>query len=187
MSKNEILPGKLSAKPSTSLESLIVVKEKKEEKKRGRRRGRLLLFLMAVGLGAVALTSITLLVPVTFYDHVASPGSISDGSNSGGSGSGGAIPTALAASSSSSATAMDGKGTIIEDNGVTKSAEMTISGYSDSRYSTELRCSIDSLPAYCSGSPVTISGLPPGEHTFTVVEPINDKITVQSFSWDILE
>jgi hypothetical protein len=120
---------------------------------------------------------------VTFYDHVASPGSISDGGNSGGA----AIPSALAASSSS-ATAMDGKGTIIEDNGVTKSAEMTITGYySDSSFSTQLRCSIDSLPAYCSGSPVTLSGLPTGEHTFTVVEPINDKITVQSFSWDILE
>ena len=187
MSK-EILPGKLSANRAVSVESPIVVKEKKEEKKRGRRRGRLLLFLMAVGLGAVALTSITLLAPVTFYDHVASPGSISDGGNSD-SGSGGAIPTALAASSSSSsATAMDGKGTIIEDNGVTKSAEMTITGYySDSSFSTQLRCSIDSLPAYCSGSPVTLSGLPTGEHTFTVVEPISDKITVQSFSWDILE
>ena len=190
MSKNEILSGKLSANRTVSVESPIVVDEKKKERG-GRRRGRLLLFLMAVGLGAVALTSITLLAPVTFYDHVASPGSISDGSNSGGSGGSGAIPTALAASSSSSsssATAMDGKGTIIEDNGVTKSAEMTITGYySDSSFSTQLRCSIDSLPAYCSGSPVTLSGLPTGEHTFTVVEPISDKITVQSFSWDILE
>jgi hypothetical protein len=30
------------------------------------------------------------------------------------------------------------------------SANMTITGYSDSRYCTELRCSIDSLPTYCS-------------------------------------
>src|SRR5919198_824333 len=165
---NEILPGKLSANRAVSVESPPIVVEKK---KRGIRRGLLLLFLMAVGLGAVALTSITLLAPVTFYDHVASPGSISDGGNSGGA----AIPSALAASSSS-ATAMDGKGTIIEDNGVTKSAEMTISGYSDSSFSTQLHCSIDSLPAYCSGSPVTLSGLPPGEHVFTIVEPINNKI-----------
>jgi hypothetical protein len=177
---NEILPGKLSANPSTTVESPIVVKEKKEEKKRGRRG--LLLFLMAVGLGAVALTSITLLAPVTFYDHVASPGSISDGGNSGG---GAAIPSALAASSA--ATATDGKGTVIEENGVTNSAEMTIAGYSDSSFSTQLHCSIDSLPTYCSGSPVTLSGLPPGEHTFTIVEPVNDKITVEAFSWDILE
>ena len=30
------------------------------------------------------------------------------------------------------------------------SPNMTITGYSDSRYSTELRCSIDSLPTDCS-------------------------------------
>jgi hypothetical protein len=184
---NEILPGKLSANPAVSAESPIVVKEKKE---RGRRRGGLLLFLMAVGLGAVALTSISLLAPVTFYGHVDSPGSIDD---SGSRGNGAVvIPSALAASSS--ATATDGKGTVIGDNGVTKSAEMTISGYSDSSsssssssYSTGLRCSIDSLPAYCSGGPVTISGLPPGIHTFTIAEPVSDKIAVQSFSWDISE
>jgi hypothetical protein len=174
---NEILPGKLSANRTVSVEPPIVVHEKKKE--RGRRG--LLLFLTAVGLGAVAMTSMTLLAPVTFYGHVDSPGSIDDGGNRGNIA---AIPTALAASS---ATATDGKGTVIEDNGMTKSAEMTITGYSDSSYSTELRCSIDSLPAYCSGSPVTISGLPLGEHVFTVVEPISDKITVQSFSWDISE
>jgi hypothetical protein len=174
---NEILPGKLSANRVVSVESPIVVREKK---KTGRRS--LLLFLMAVGLGAVALTSITLLAPVTFYGRVGSPGSISDSSNSGG---GAAIPTALAASSA--ATATDGKGTVIGDNGVTKSDEITITGYSDSSFSTKLRCSIDSLPAYCSGSPVTISGLPPGEHTFTIAEPVSDEITVEAFSWDVLE
>jgi hypothetical protein len=174
---NEILPGKLSANRTVSAEPPIVVEEKKERGRRG-----LLLFLTAVGLGAVAMTSITLLAPVTFYGHVDSPGSIDD--DGGNRGNIAAIPTALAASS---ATATDGKGTVIEDNGMTKSAEMTITGYSDSSYSTELRCSIDSLPAYCSGSPVTISGLPPGLHTFTVEEPANDEITVQSFSWDISE
>jgi hypothetical protein len=64
---------------------------------------------------------------------------------------------------------------------------MTITGYSDSSYSPELHCAIDSLPAYCSGSPVTFSGLPSGEHVFTTVESINDQITVQYFGWDILE
>src|SRR5215218_3190072 len=162
---NEILPGKLSANRAVSAESQIVVEEKKKEKKK--RGGGLLLFLMAVGLGAVALASITLLAPVTFYGRVGSPGSIDD---SGGRGDGATIPSALAASSSS-ATATDGKGTVIGDNGMTKSAEMTITGYSDGSFSTELHCSIDSLPAYCSGSPVTVSGLPPGEHTFTFVEP----------------
>ena len=175
---NQILPGKLSAKRTVSAESPIVVEKKKKSGK------GLPLFLIAVGLGAVALTSITLLAPVTFYDHVGSPRSIDDSSSSRGDGA--TIPSALAASSS--ATATDGKGTVIGDKGVTKSAEMTIAGYSESSHSTELRCSIDSLPAYCSGSPVSLSGLPPGEHVFTVVEPVSDKIAVQStFNWDISE
>ena len=58
--------------------------------------------------------------------------------------------------------------------------------YSDgSGYSIELHCSIDSLPMYCSGSPVTISRLPSGEYVFTILEPINDEVTAQSFRWDI--
>jgi hypothetical protein len=175
---NEKLLGKLSANRTVNAESSIVVEKKKVKKKR---QGGLLLFLMAVGLGAVALTSVTLLAPVAFYGHVDSPGSIDD---SGSRGDGAAvIPTALAAS----ATATDGKGTVIEANSLTESGEMTITGYSDSRYSTELSCSIDSLPMHCSGSPVTLSGLPPGEHVFTIVEPVRDEITVQSFSWKISE
>src|SRR5215216_7310163 len=167
---NEILPGKLSANRAVSAESQIVVEEKKKEKKK--RGGGLLLFLMAVGLGAVALASITLLAPVAFYGHVDSPGSIDDTSNRG-YGAAAVITSALAAS----ATATDGKGTVIENNGLTESGEMTIAGYSDGSYGTELHCAIDNLPAYCSDSPVTFSGLPPGEHVFTMVESINDQIT----------
>jgi hypothetical protein len=173
---NEILLGKLSANRAVDAESPIVV-EKKKEKKKG--AGGLLLFLLAVGLGAVAVGSITLLGPVAFYGHVDSPGSIDDsGSRSDGAA---VIPTALAAS----VTATDGKGTVIEANGVTKSSDMTITGYSDSSFSTELHCLIDSQPLYCSGSPVTLSGLPTGKHVFTMAEPVRDEITVQSFSWDI--
>src|SRR5215207_1246078 len=174
---NEIQLGKLSANRTADVESPIVVGEKKEKKKRP---GGLLLFLMAVGLGAVALASITLLSPVAFYGHVDSPGSIdSSGSRADGAA---VISTALAAS----ATATDGKGTVIENNGLTESGEMTIAGYSDSSYGTELHCAIDNLPAYCSGSPVTFSGLPTGEHVFTMIDPLKDEITVQSFSWEIL-
>ena len=98
------------------------------------------------------------------------------------------VQAVITSALTASATATDDKGTVIENNGLTKSREMTIAGYSDSIYSTELHCAIDSLPAYCSGSPVTFSGLPPGEHVFTMVEEsINDQITVQYFSWDILE
>src|SRR5215217_232355 len=172
---NEILPGKLSANRTVSAGSPIVVEEKKK------RQGGLLLFLLAVGLGAVALTSITLLSPEPFYGHVDSPGSI-DSSGSRGDGAA-VITSALAAS----ATATDGKGTVIENNGLTKSGEMTIAGYLDSSYSTDLNCAIDNLPAYCSGNPITFSGLPPGEHVFTIVEPVRDEITVQYFGWEISE
>src|SRR5215212_9410294 len=137
---NEILLGKSSANRIVDVESPTVV-EKKTDKGKKKRQGSLLLFLMAVGLGAaaVALSSVTLLAPVAFYGRVYSPDSIDD---SGSSGDGAAvIPTALAAS----ATATDGKGKVIEPNGLTKSGEMTMTGYSGSSYSTELRCSIDSL------------------------------------------
>jgi hypothetical protein len=175
---NEMLPGKLSANQAVSAESPPIVIEKK---KRGE-GGRLLLFLIVVGLGAVMLTSITVLAPVTFYGHVASPGSISDSGNGNRGNGAAAIPTTALASS---ATATDGKGTLIEDNGVTKSRTMTITGYSDSSYNTKLQCSIDSLPLYCSGSPVTLSELPAGEHTFAIIEPSSGETIVRAFSWTI--
>jgi hypothetical protein len=186
---NEILLGKLSANGTVDVESPIVVEKKTEEgKKKKKRQGSLLLllFLMAVGLGAVAavaLTSVTLPAPVAFYGHVDSRGSIDDSGSGGGDGASAVIPAALAAS----ATATDGKGTVIEPNGLTKSGEMVMTGYSDRIYSTELRCSIDSLPVHCSGSPVTLSGLPPGEHELTIAEPMHDGLTVKSFSWKISE
>jgi hypothetical protein len=173
---NEILSRKLSANRPVRAESPVVV-GKKDSKKR--RRG-LPLFILTVGLGVIALASITLLAPVAFYGHVEGPSSIDDTSR----GEAQAVVTgALAAS----ATATDGEGTLIENNGLTRSGEMTIADYSDSSYSTELHCAIDNLPSYCSGSPVTFSGLPPGKHLFDTVESINDKITVQYFSWEILE
>jgi len=176
---NEILPGKLSANRAVIAGSPFVVEEKKEKKRRG---GSLSMFLLAVGLGAVAAGIITLVAPVAFYGNVdSSPGSIDDTSSRGDGAA--VITSALAAS----ATATDGKGTVTENNGLTKSGEMTIAGYSDISYSPELHCAIDSLPVYCSGDPVTFSGLPPGEHVFTTVESINDQITVQYFGWDILE
>jgi hypothetical protein len=173
---SEILSEKLSANSAVSAEPPLII-EKKETARKGR-----LLFLMAIGLGTVALASISLLAPVTFYDRVGSPGTIGDDSSNGGDGA--IVPSALAASS---ATAIDGKGIAIGDNGVTKSAEITITGYSDSTYSTDLRCSVDSFSTYCSGGPVTLSGLPPGEHTFTVMGSVSDKTAVQSFSWNISE
>jgi hypothetical protein len=117
---------------------------------------------------------------VAFYGYIGSPGSID---NSGDRDDSAVISTALAAS----VTATDGNGVVIEDNGLTKSGEMTITDYSDGSYSTEMKCSINSLPAYCNGSPVTISGLPPGKHTFTIAKSVDDETTAQSFSWEISE
>ena len=166
----EILPGKLNPIRSVSGESSIVVEKKKERKKGA---AGLMLFLMAVGLGAVALTSITVLAPVTFYDDGNSSGSIIDTGNSA------AIPTALAAS----VKATDGKGNMIENNGVIESGEITVSEYFDGTYSTKLHCSIDSLLAYCDGRPVTIPNLPVGTHKFTIVYGSNEEMIPLVFTW----
>jgi hypothetical protein len=179
MSK-EMLPVKSSANRASSTESTIVVEEKK---KRGEGGGRLPLFLIAVGLGALALTSITVLAPASFYGYVESPDTINDSvnGNRGDGAAAAAIPPGLA----SSLTATDGKGIVIADNGVTKSGTMTITGFSDSKkYDVGLQCWVDSLPLYCSSNSVTISGLPRGEHTFAI-EPSSDDTIVQAFSWKI--
>ncbi len=174
MSK-EMLPIKLTGDQSLVTEPSIVTERNKDKK----RRGGLTVCLLAVTIGAVALTSITLLAPAAFYNNIKSSSSIGD------SGYAAAIPTDMAAS----LKATDGKGRVIEDNGVTDSDEMTITGYSDSSYSTKLSCLLNNLQhAYCSGDdPVTLSGLPPGEYNFTVVRPLSDKTTVHSFSWYISE
>jgi hypothetical protein len=167
---NEMLSRKLSEDQDLATEPPIVIETNKEKK----RKRSLMVFLMVVGVGAVALASITVLAPVSFYGDVISSSSTSD------SGKGAAIPTALAASFK----AADAKGNIIENNnGVTRSDQITISGYSDISYSTKLHCLIDLLPIYCDGSPVAVSGFPPGKHTFTIEEPSNSETIVRTFSW----
>ena len=177
---NEILLGNLSTNSAVGVEPPLVVEEKKERGRKDR-----LLYLIAIAIGMVALASLSLLVPMTYYGGI--------GGRTGGIGEDSIIGGLSSASPSeplpSSARAFDGEGIAIVDNGVTKSAEITISSYSDSTHGTKLDCAIDSLPAYCSGSPVSFSGLPPGEHIFTVMGPGSDKTTaaVQFFSWNILE
>ena len=175
---NEILPGKLSANSSVSAEAPVVMEKKKENRKR---LGGMSLFLLAVGLGAVALASITLLAPVAFYGKVDSPGGIEDASSRE---AGAPVITSVL---SASAMATDGEGKAIDNNGSTKSDEMTITGYSDGSYRTGLTCGLDGLPAYCANGHITFSGLPPGEHVFTMVDSSNDQIKVQYFNWGILK
>lgn len=170
-----MLPIKLTEDQSLAPGPSIAVETNKDKK-----RESLTMFLLyvAVGVGVVvALTSIALLAPVTFYNDIKSSES------SGDSGYASAIPTDMAAS----LKATDGKGRVIEDNGVTDSDEMTITGYSHSSYSTKLSCEINLNNAYCDGGDVKLSGLPPGEYTFTVEEPVSDETRVQSLSWDISE
>jgi hypothetical protein len=168
MSK-EMLPRKLTGDQSLAAEPSIVIETNKDKKRRGS-----MMFLLAVAVGVVALTSITLLAPVIFYYDIKSSSSI------GNSGYGAAIPTDMAAS----LRATDAKGYVIDNNGVTRSEHISISGYSDSRYNTKLRCYIDELPIYCDGSPVVISGFPFGEHRFTIKQPSSSgETTVHAFSW----
>jgi hypothetical protein len=153
----------LTAEPSTATETN---KDKRGTSQIG--------FLLVVALGAVALISLTLLVPIIPYYK-------NESNSADNSIHSAAIPADMAAF----ITAKDGNGAAIEDNGLTKSAQAVIEGYSDSRYSSALRCSVNSFPTYCNGGPVTLSGLPPGQHVFTVIERLNDEITAQSFNWKI--
>jgi hypothetical protein len=168
----ETLPVKSGANRTGSAESPVVV----EQKKRLEGVDRISLLLIAVGVGTIALTSIIVLAPVSFYGYVESPGSINDSGHSAA-----AIPTDLAPS----IKAIDGEGVVIEDNGMTKSGTMTITGHSDDNYDVELQCWIDSLPLFCSGNSVTISELPPGPHSVTIVEPGSEETIVRAFSWNI--
>jgi hypothetical protein len=169
----ETLPVKSGANLTGSAESTVVV----EQKKRLEGVDRISLLLIAVGVGTIALTSIIVLAPVSFYGYVESPGSINDS----GVGAAAAIPTDLAPS----IKAIDGEGIMIEDNGMTKSGTMTITGYSGDDYDVGLQCWIDSLPLFCRGDSVTIEGLPPGRHSVTIVEPSSEETIVRAFSWNI--
>ena len=81
--------------------------------------------------------------------------------------------------------ARDAEGNVIHiSNGVARSEQIIISGYSDIGYSTKLRCSIDTLPVYCDGSPITISGLPHGKHKFSIAETSSAETVVRVINWE---
>jgi hypothetical protein len=177
MSK-KMLSRKLGADEGLGPESATIVTETNKEK----REGLTLNFLIAGGIVILLVASLVLMPYVNSLG-----GNIFSGLSSTTDSSNDAVQATTALAASFKAT--DGKGTVIEENGVTKSAEMTITGYSGDSYSTELSCLIDgSQHVYCSGSdPVSLLGLPPGEHTFTVLEPRSDEITASSFGWEISE
>jgi hypothetical protein len=191
MSK-EMLPEKLSRDQSNDQslgpESLPIVIENNE----GKRERSLVVFLVALGIGILVLTTIVLLPYVnSFGGNIF--GSVSSNSTATTTtttttttdrGDSVAKPTtALPASFK----AIAGNGNVIEENGVTKSDWITITGYSDSQYDPSLQCSIDSLHIYCSDSrEIGLSDLPIGKHTFTVVEPSNGETIVRAFSRKII-
>jgi hypothetical protein len=91
----------------------------------------------------------------------------------------------VTAAMSLSFEARDAEGNVIHiNNGLGRSEQITISGYSDIGYSTKLRCSIDTLPVYCDGSPITISGLPHGKHKFSIAETGSAETVVCVFNWE---
>jgi hypothetical protein len=172
MSK-EMLPEKLSRDLGLGPEPLPLV----IETNKGKRERLIVVFLMAVGIGILVLTSIVLL------PHLNSLGSgVLGGVRSTTDSDSGVLEATTALASSFKAT--DGKGNVIDiSDGVTLLEEITISGYSDSKYSTKMLCTIDMLPVYCDGSPIDISGLPAGKHTFTIMEPSSGETIVRVFSW----
>jgi hypothetical protein len=176
MSK-EMLPTKLGGEQSLGPESTPIVI--KSSKKAG--QGVILVLLIAVGVGILALASIVLL---TYVNSLG--GNIFGGVDSSILNSGRDLVEANSAMSASF-KATDAKGNeIVLSDGVARSEQITISDYSDTSYSTKLACSIDTLPVYCDGSPISLPGLPHGKHTFTISEPISGETIVRVFTWETI-
>ena len=167
-----MLPRKLSE--GLAPESLPTIIETNKKK----RQGLILVCLMAVGVVIVPVASIVLLPYVNSLE-----GNIFGGVSSSTTDSANVAfeaTTALGASFK----AIDAKGDVIDNNdGVARSEQITLTGYADSPYSTKILCTIDMLPLYCDGSPIAISGLPAGKHTFTIMEPSSGETIIHIFSW----
>jgi hypothetical protein len=171
MSK-EMLPRKLSEVLAS--ESPPTVIETNEEK----RRGLILVCLIAVGVVVVPVVSVVLLPYVNSLE-----GNVFGGVSSTTDSSNDAFDATTALGASFIAT--DAKGDVIENgDSVARSEQLTLTGYSDSPYSTKMLCTVDMLPVYCNGGPITIPGLPAGKHTITIMEPSSGGETiVRVFSW----
>jgi hypothetical protein len=174
MSK-EMLPTKLCREQGLRPESTPIVI--KSSKKIG--EGLILVLLLAFGVGILVLASIVLLPYVNSIG-----GNIFGGidSSTNTSWDRDAVEANSALADSFKATDEKGDEIVISD-GLARSAQITISGYSDSSYSTKLNCSIDALPVYRDGSQISLPGLPHGKHTFTISEPISGETRVRVFSW----
>jgi hypothetical protein len=171
MSK-EMLSRKLSE--GLAPESPPTVIETNEEK----RQGLILVCLIAVGVVVVPVVSVVLLPYVNSLESNVFGGasSTSDSGNDVFE-----ATTALGASF----IATDAKGDVIKNgDSVARPAQLTLTGYSDTPYSTKILCTVDMLPVYCNGGPITIPSLPAGKHTITIMDPSSGGETiVRVFSW----
>jgi hypothetical protein len=171
------MPGeKLNGVQGPGPESVPIVTETRE----GKREGLRVVFLVAVGVGILVLASIFLLPYVNSLR-----GSIPAGMSSTTDSGSGALE--VTGTLEPSFKAIDGKGNVIEENGVSESAKITITGYSDSGYDARLQCSIDSFNVYCKdGGPISMSPLHAGKHTFTIIEHSSGETIVRDFSWNTI-
>jgi hypothetical protein len=174
MSK-EMLPEKLSMNQAVGRESLPIV----QQTKKSRREGKMIFLLMAAGIGILLLAGIFLLPYAnSLRDNIFGVSSNSPHMSSD--------ITASTAPLASTFKAIDADGIEIDTkNGAARSDQITLSGYSDSRYSTKLHCLIDTLPLYCDGGPIEILGLPDGNHEFRIMEPGSAGSVVRVFSWNV--
>jgi hypothetical protein len=170
MSK-EMLPGKLSE--DLAAESRPAVKQTNKDK----RQGLILVCLIAVGVVIIPVASIVLLPYVKSLEGNVF-GGVSSTTDSGND----ALEATTALGASFLAT--DAKGDVIENgDSVARTEQLTLRGYSDSPYSTKMLCTVDILPMYCDGGPITIPPLPGGKHTITIMEPSSGETIVRVFSW----
>jgi hypothetical protein len=101
------------------------------------KRGGLGVLLISVGIGIILpLAGTAILVYVNSFSGNTF-GSVSGSSTTTDNGDSLAKPNPALPTSFK---AIDGKGNVIEDNGVTKSDAITIRGYSDSEYDPGLQC-----------------------------------------------
>jgi hypothetical protein len=174
MSK-EMLPEKLSMNQAVGRESLPIV----QQTKKGRREGKMIFHLTAAGIGILLLAGIFLLPYVnSLRDNILGVSSASPHMSSD--------ITESTAPLAGTFKAIGAHGIEIDSrNGAARSDQITLSGYSDSTYSTKLHCLIDTLPLYCDGGPIDISGLPDGNHEFRIMEPGSASSVVRVFSWNV--
>jgi hypothetical protein len=172
MSK-EVLPRKLSESLAPEPPSTVI------ETNGQKRQGLILVCLIAVGVVIVPVASIVLLPYVKSLEGNVF-GGVSSTTDSGNDALE-AATTALGASF----IATDAKGDVIKNgDSVARSEQLTLTGYSDSPYSKKMLCTVDMLPLYCDGGPITIPSLPAGKHTITIMEPSSSGETiVRIFSW----